>query len=564
MATNATERIINHQDGLDIASELRGIKEAILARPSGEGSSVAIADLVANVRNGTAPTNYPVGTEITFDGNEKQVSTLQGNSDPETTAGVTGVTVDRQTYFAKAGGGIGTLEFHYDGASWRLGSASGSVADLTDYGITPQGTPVSGDFVSVSTSASSYTFVVADYDHYEPVNPAIKHTMCLIAKDVLKERQEWGSPFRMMIAVTKKELPAGKYRISIHATAHVIPGATDADYDTAYDGDYVFTTTKAIGVGGGLDIGPFVYGDEHSDDSEYVVTNFSVTSWKPGGKEKLEEDISLAHYSASADSDAVLLGTCISDFKRGGKYNPTIENDYGFMNFVSLIKIGDNAWPHSIIRQWLNADKPAGQWWKQVSIFDRMPDSLWPDQRDGFLYGLNAELKSHIVPVKVNSLVRQSIEVMNNKLGHRTGSNDYSLVEPEKAPMSDILNEDGEQIADVNILPGGEGGYRTYYVTEEKVFLASVMELDHPNAPSQMSSGYFDHFINKPLALYEGSDAEAHIKCYVGEPTKWWLRSITNVNGSNGIISIRETGFLYNSTQAITYPVGVAPIINIG
>ena len=90
------------------------------------------------------------------------------------------------------------------------------------------------------------------------------------------------------------------------------------------------------------------------------------------------------------------------------------------------------------------------------------------------------------------------------------------------------------------------------------------MELDDPNAVSQMSSGYRDNLINKTLALYEGSDAEAHIKCYAGEPARWWLRSITNVNGSGGLISIRQTGTSTNSTQPISYPIGVAPIINIG
>ena len=41
MATNATERIINHQDGREIVEKLEGIKQAILAKPSSGETTLA-------------------------------------------------------------------------------------------------------------------------------------------------------------------------------------------------------------------------------------------------------------------------------------------------------------------------------------------------------------------------------------------------------------------------------------------------------------------------------------------------------------------------------------------
>ena len=211
---------------------------------------IDIDTLVNSVRLGVAPSIYPVGTEITVSGVTQEISTFQGNVSGASSAGVTGVSVNKATYISKAGSGSGTTAFYYDGSAWHLGTVSGSVVTLTEYGITVQGTPVSGDYVTVTIPTSDIVFRVAGYDHYEPANPNVKHTVALECKDIVKMNQQYNSDDSIaFMAVTKKAMPAGKYKF----TAYMACGPyTDGGYKHNTDGAYVFTTTKEIPVGGAL------------------------------------------------------------------------------------------------------------------------------------------------------------------------------------------------------------------------------------------------------------------------------------------------------------------------
>lgn len=51
---------------------------------------------------------------------------------------------------------------------------------------------------------------------------------------------------------------------------------------------------------------------------------------------------------------------------------------------------GNNNWEQSNIRQWLNSDKPAGQWWEPQNNWDRPPS--YASTKNGFLYDLDPEL----------------------------------------------------------------------------------------------------------------------------------------------------------------------------
>ena len=72
---------------------------------------------------------------------------------------------------------------------------------------------------------------------------------------------------------------------------------------------------------------------------------------------------------------------------RNGNLNSTQEMAYGW-----------NRWKTSVIRQYLNSDKPKGEWWTAQDEWDIAPDQL--SQVDGYLCGMDPELLAVIQPVK--------------------------------------------------------------------------------------------------------------------------------------------------------------------
>lgn len=62
-------------------------------------------------------------------------------------SGVTSAKVDADTLKDRVSGAIGTYAFSYDGSDWKL---SGETATLSEYGVTPEGSPQNGDTLTVT------------------------------------------------------------------------------------------------------------------------------------------------------------------------------------------------------------------------------------------------------------------------------------------------------------------------------------------------------------------------------------------------------------------------------
>ena len=69
-------------------------------------------------------------------------------------SGITSASVNNDTFQTAVSDTAGTYVFSYDGADWEL---SGDAVDLEDYGITTEGTAVSGDSISVVWTASVWS-----------------------------------------------------------------------------------------------------------------------------------------------------------------------------------------------------------------------------------------------------------------------------------------------------------------------------------------------------------------------------------------------------------------------
>lgn len=141
-------------------------------------------------------------------------------------------------------------------------------------------------------------------------------------------------------------------------------------------GDAVsFTLTKDVPVGGKI---AGCYGAPDQPKSTWKIYVYSAD-----GKELLET-VTPTFVASGNNLGAVAYST------RNGNLNSMQEMAYGW-----------NRWKTSAIRQWLNSDKPKGEWWAAQDEWDIAPDQL--ATKDGFLCGMPAALLKAIKAVKITT-----------------------------------------------------------------------------------------------------------------------------------------------------------------
>ncbi len=139
-------------------------------------------------------------------------------------------------------------------------------------------------------------------------------------------------------------------------------------------GDYWnFTLTKDVPAGGKL---AGFYGAPDQPQANWRVYVYSAD-----GKTVLE-----TVGTVNSGQDGTLLGVMTA-----------YGNDT--LNGIQQMAYGDNRYAASAIRQYLNSDKPKGEWWTAQTKWDIAPDQL--SQIDGYLCGMDPELLAVLQPVKV-------------------------------------------------------------------------------------------------------------------------------------------------------------------
>lgn len=166
--------------------------------------------------------------------------------------------------------------------------------------------------------------------------------------------------------VSNEGMTAGTYCIGF--------GYTWGDKGYVTKGDYWnFTLTKDVPAGGKL-AGFYSAPDQPQ-------TNWRVYVYSADGKTVLETVSTI-----NKGQEGTLLGVMTS-------YGD--EN----LNGIQQMAYGDNQYATSAIRQYLNSDKPKGEWWTAQTKWDIVPDQL--SQIDGYLCGMDPELLAVLKPVKV-------------------------------------------------------------------------------------------------------------------------------------------------------------------
>ena len=162
----------------------------------------------------------------------------------------------------------------------------------------------------------------------------------------------------------------------------------------------------------GMTAGTYCIGFDYTwGDKGYVTKgdywNFSLTKDVPAGGKLAgfygapdQPQTNWRVYVYSADGKTVL--ETVSTINKGQEGTLLgVMTAYGDenLNGIQQMAYGDNRYATSAIRQYLNSDKPKGEWWTAQTKWDIAPDQL--SQIDGYLCGMDPELLSVLKPVKV-------------------------------------------------------------------------------------------------------------------------------------------------------------------
>ena len=340
-----------------INKQLEEIRDAIIMTSGIQNQDQTWRQIHNLVKAGMGPKLYPVGTQFAVPKETSMTASLGIHT------GVTAVSVSEETFLNKIGAtGSGLHEFVFDGAAWIY---HGEPVRLSDYGITPTGTPANGDEILITEAFDVILFDVVDHRTLtDPADGESKPAMILLMHHCINSR-----PFDECEAIYYAEsaLAAGSYKLTV----------ADDSWKTENNAAFYFTLTQQVPAGGQI---VFPGGWDATFNNKSAKTYSGPTSTTP---------IETVTLSTTAIAGATDLGTTGS----------------GNVNHIQRAKCGSNNYKESALRQWINSRAAAHAWWGSTNKFDR-PSSY--ANVAGFLHGMDSEFlaaaRAITVACKTNNL----------------------------------------------------------------------------------------------------------------------------------------------------------------
>jgi len=337
----------------------------LTAKSSTGGKIASWSEFTQITRTGSLDLFVQTGDYVMVN-REKEITTHIANVNENTTAGVTGVTVDEEAFVTA----IGTVEngkdyeFKYDGVEWKYkDSAVGATsAELgAKYGITYTGTAISGDEIVIHETAAEIPFRVNGLNHDLPSGR--KYSVTLEAAISVRDSCQYDAP--EAIIYTGEELAAGTYTIGI-----------DSSYDKTYHTYDYYTFTAAAAIPAGAQI----------------MFNWSWQK-QPTGVTIYPEKGSKTGTTYAVTGEDTASGTLLCTAN-----NTTIDTtSTNHVNLIGRARYGSNYYITSGIRQYMNTSAAKSDWWTPQTEFDR-PHNL--NTSRNWQYGLDPEFLAAITPVE--------------------------------------------------------------------------------------------------------------------------------------------------------------------
>lgn len=304
-----------------------------------------------------------------------------------------------------------------------------------------------GDQYTCEYGSVELTWDVIGKNIDTPANPNLSHALTLRVHNLLPNSLVFDEKEAFYVCQTSA-LNAGTYYYKSGST------------------NYKFTLTQTVPVGGQL----------------VCTDNATLKSYASGSSTTPIETVSVTSGSSGTN-----LGT-LANNTRSGNLNTDYRRKYGS---------GD--WKESAIRQWLNSNKPAGQWWTPQNSWDRPP--AYAETLNGFLYGLDPEF------IRVIGKTRVTTKYFDTSTGAINGT----------------------------------------YTTEDYFFLMSASQV-HSN------------FSGEGTKYTPYSDDASRIMYKNGSASSYWPRSPYSSLSSH-VYFVDSDGYVSNGSAS--YSNGVAPACNI-
>lgn len=303
-----------------------------------------------------------------------------------------------------------------------------------------------GDQYGTSYQGKQLIFDTISKNIDTPANPNLSHTLTLRVHNLLPDNLEFDAP-EAFYACQSEALSAGTYYFTYSGTS------------------YTFTLTQSVPVGGQL---------------RFITADYTIESYASCSSTTPIEIVR----ASSGSSSGTNLGT-LANYTRSGNLNSSSSSSYGHNN-----------WKESALRQWLNSDKPAGQWWEPQNPWDRPP--AYAETMNGFLYDLDPEFLGVI----------GKTQVITKYLDTSTGTINGT------------------------------------YTTEDYFFLMSL---------SQVSSDYSGE--GSKYTPYSGNNSRIMYKN--GSASNYWLRSPSSFDPGQ-LYYVRTTGTMTSNYTYSNYSIAVA------
>lgn len=334
-------------------------------------------------------------------------------------------------------------------------------------------------------------FQVVGYDkHFDPSLTArgFTHSMTLCQ---LKLSGPWQYDAIEAFLYTTVEMQPGTYKFKI------------PNYDTAYGGNktYYFTSTVSVPVDSQIVL-KWDYQKPPASVTAYAGPNPQTKTTAITGFNAL----TLTEWVEGESPEAVDLGTI-------KLANNDPDSAYGKLNHIHRVRYGSNNYYQSGLRQLLNTDLAANNWWNPTTIFDRPYANR---TTNGYLRSLNEDF--------INVLATPEITHITNNI----------FEYPSLDGRTFALNTE-------------------YKINTDKVFLLSHTEVGLSSSPNvgTILDYYSTHNTNNDRIKYRIDNGNAYY---------WWLRTPYPSYGSNAR-RVTSSGALYSYVANLSSGAAAACII---
>ena len=228
-----------------------------------------------------------------------------------------------------------------------------------------------GDELVCQRDNTDIVWQVADFDVDTPSDPQFTHSMTLVMKDLFAYDMQFDA--REAAFYFPEGLSAGTYYFTIGAELWYINDVNKT---------FGFVLTKAIPAGGQL-----------------VFTHVAGTTIE--GK-------TINFYGSNVSTTIIespIIFVWNNEIMNGTFLGTILRTKTDIINSIDRIIYGNNNYKESAIRQWLNNNSSASNFWIPQNNFDRPP--LWRSTANGFMYNMDNDFLN-VIGTTIEKIARNT------------------------------------------------------------------------------------------------------------------------------------------------------------